>query len=55
MDRVYYDFISVHIMELKETIRDINDCQDRIVAVTQSGDYYTIFYQSRGNSEEDKK
>jgi hypothetical protein len=53
MDMVYYDYIFVCDEDLAEIIRDINDCQDKIIAVTQNGQCYTIFYERRGNKKMD--
>lgn len=49
MGKILYDFICVHTAALTEAVRELNQCQDKIVAVTQLGNTYTIFYESRGN------
>ena len=51
MGGVFYDYISVMAEDLAEIIHDINDCQDKIVSVTQNGMCYTIFYERRGNEQ----
>ena len=49
MGEVFYDYVVAHVGGLREVVRDINECQDKIVAVTQNGNVYTIFYERRGN------
>lgn len=49
MANVFYDYITVYYADLNEILRDINDCKDKIVAVTQDGCNFTIFYERRGN------
>lgn len=48
---VRYEFTTANISNLQETIDLINSYQDKIVAVTQNGDSYTIFLESYGNRE----
>ena len=51
MGGVYYTFITVHISDLEQIMREINECKDKIISVTQSGNCYTIFYEMQGNEE----
>ena len=48
---VRYEYVTAHISDLQETIDIVNRYQDKIVAVTQNGDCYTIFLESYGNAE----
>ena len=48
MSRVDYSAIAVHENELYYIIADINRCQYKIIAVTQNGKCYTIFYERNG-------
>lgn len=52
MDKVLYDFITTHADSLYEELTAINRAQDKIVAVTQNGQWYTIFYERNGNEKE---
>ena len=52
MGKVYYDFLFADDESLAEYIRCINQCQDKIVAVTQNGSMYTIFYERNGNDKD---
>lgn len=52
MGGVYYTFITVHISDLNQIMREINEHKDKIVSVTQNGDCYTIFYEMRGNEKD---
>lgn len=49
MGRVNYCFATVSFESLDEMLMMINRDQDKIIAVTQSGDFYTIFYEREGN------
>ena len=48
---VRYEYVTTNISTLQETIDLVNRYQDKIVAVTQNGDSYTIFLESYGNKE----
>lgn len=50
--KVHYSFICVDDNELSEVVSSLNRYQDKIVAVTQSGNTYTIFYEDGGNEED---
>lgn len=50
--KIIYDYIITDDVSLAEEIRALNMCQDKIVAVTQHGTCYTIFYERNGNDEE---
>ena len=52
MGKVYYDFLVAVGECLAEGIRAINQYQDKIVAVTQNGGMYTIFYERNGNDKD---
>lgn len=52
MGKVYYDVLFVDGEFLDEKIRVISQCQDKIVAVTQNGGMYTIFYERNGNAKD---
>lgn len=45
MRSVYYGVVSVHEDDLAYMIDEINRDQDKIVAVTQDGSIFTIFYE----------
>ena len=49
MGRVYYCVATATVESLDEMLTLINRDQDKIIAVTQSGDIYTIFYERNGN------
>jgi hypothetical protein len=49
---VHYAFVRAHATDLDQMVREINECKDKIVSVTQNGNYYTIFYEARGNEQE---
>ena len=46
---IRYDYVTTNLTYLQETIDLINKYQDKIVAVTQDSDSYTIFLESSGN------
>jgi hypothetical protein len=52
MGKVLYDFIITETTSLAEEIKELNSCQDKIVAVTEHGNYYTIFYERKGNEKD---
>lgn len=52
-NRVIYDFVFVGVSELNEEIKAMNTHQDKIIAVTQNGSCYTIFYERNGNERKD--
>ena len=52
MGKVLYDFIVFSADVLAEEMMLIESRQDKIVAVTQDGNYYTIFYEVGGNKKE---
>ena len=52
MGRVRYDFTTTTIEFLKETLDSINKYQDKIIAVMQDGNCYTIFYEDGGNQKD---
>ena len=54
MSRVIYEFLKVHITDLEKELSAINKCQDKIIAVTQNGNVYTIFYERNGNEKDGK-
>ena len=49
---VPFAFVRAHATDLDQMVREINECKDKIVSVTQNGNYYTIFYEARGNEQE---
>lgn len=40
-----YRYVFVYVDSLDDTLRDLSERQVKIVAVTQNGNFYTIFYQ----------
>ena len=52
MASVVYDFNIVSTDELWEYLQSINEYQDKIVAVTQHENHYTIFYERSGNKKD---
>ena len=51
---VHYEVIFTHTTNLESEIAALNRCQDKIIAVTQHGNTYTIFYEAYGNKEEER-
>lgn len=49
MARVLYDYVVASVFDLSQHIIEINRDQDKIIAVTQNGNYYTVFYERNGN------
>lgn len=52
MGRVNYLVLRAHVFDLEDVIKGINERQDKIVAVTQNGNTYTIFYERNGNDKD---
>ena len=52
MGRVRYNYTLASASTLQETLSSLNRYQDKIIAVTQDGNYYTIFYEDEGNQKE---
>ena len=52
MGEVHYSYITVSVDDLNSTLESINRFQDKIVAVTQNGHCYTIFYEDYGNKKD---
>ena len=52
MARVLYDYVVANVFNLSQYITEINQDQDKIIAVTQHGNYYTVFYERNGNESE---
>ena len=46
---VRYEYVVTNSTDLQETLDLVYKYQDKIVAVTQNGDSYTIFLESSGN------
>lgn len=49
MGSVNYSFVTISAESLNEMLAWINSDQDKIIAVTQNADLYTIFYEREGN------
>ena len=49
MWKVLYGVITADAASLEEEINALNKYQDKIIAVTQNGNCYTIFYENGGN------
>lgn len=49
MGSVNYSFVTISAESLNEMLAWINRDQDKIIAVTQNADLYTIFYEREGN------
>lgn len=45
MDKSKYHYVSAHANDLDDTLRELSEQQAKIIAVSQSGNVYTIFYQ----------
>lgn len=52
---VRYGYVIVTTTDLDETIYSINKYQDKIIAVTQHENYYTVFYENAGNDKQEGK
>lgn len=52
MARVLYDYVVASVFDLSQYINEINQNQDKIIAVTQHGNDYTVFYERNGNESE---
>ncbi len=45
MDKFKYHYVSVHANDLDDMLLELSEQQVRIVAASQTGNVYTIFYQ----------